>query len=99
MSFDHTHPPEAGDEILHEGHGFFAAASTGAWAQPIVHEHDRARPEKGFHAARHLGGCIASPVVGVDAPGGELEPESGCYFFRPGGENSPRRTLESRFHS
>ena len=89
---------QAGDERFHEGDGLLAARPQGAGTEPVVHEDDRARTEKGLRTAHHLTGGVTPPIAGVGASGGEAEPEVLRDLLRPGGEDAPGRAPETGFY-
>src|SRR5215218_9889794 len=83
-------------ELFDQGNGLSAARAPGARTEPVVHEDHRSGSKIDARTGEHLRCAVPAPVMGIEAPGDELESQVLRHGLRLRSDNAPWRTPQPR---
>src|SRR5829696_5066881 len=86
------------DELFDQGDGLSAARAPGARTEPVVHEDHRPGSKIDARTGEHLRCAVPAPVMGIEAPGDELESQGLRHGLSLRSDNAPWRTPQPRVH-
>src|SRR5919107_2750936 len=87
------------DELFDQGDGLSAARAPGARTESVVHEDHRPGSKIEARTGKHLRCAVPAPVMGIEAPGYELESQVLRHGLSLRGDNAPWRTPQPRVHT